>query len=1063
MSTFSARAIAQVLGQPEPTDEQAAVIEADLEPTLVIAGAGSGKTETMAARVVYLVANHIVAPSEILGLTFTRKAASELSLRIRARLQRLARYTGEVDVSVDNRPRIATYNSYAAGIVTDHGLRLGIDPDAALISAAGRYQIADDVVATWPHDLATSSAVSTVTAAVAGLAAELGEHGLAEQDAAERMETLAQLIEAKDEDPKARRPGPKSEVRAVIEALRTRVQLMDLVAEFTRRKRQAGVVDFTDQVRMAATLAQRVPAVGGSERAQYRAVLLDEYQDTSIAQVDLLRALYGGGHPVTAVGDPNQAIYGWRGAAAGTLLDFPRAFPGPQGPARIEHLSTAWRNDLRVLAAANQVAAPLRTEDVPSLQPRPGADPGRVQVHVTETQDQEAQFIAEALQQHWRAGETSAAVLCRKRSHFGAVEAALTRAGIPCEIVGLSGLLSTPEVADVRAALQVAHDPARGDAMMRLLTGPSVNLGATDVRVLSDWSKTLARQGRARTEEPPEDREQAEEASMVEAIDRLPPADWSSPSGRRLSDSARRRLAHLAGVIRHIRSVVHLSVPEVVTTTEQALGLDIEVLAAVAGSPAHARRHLDAFTAAAADYTAGALAAPTLGGFLAYLDVAEVQEGGLEAGAADPDPDAVAIMTVHAAKGLEWDWVAVAGMTMGDFPSLSSVPSGDKPVTDSGWLTGIGTLPYLLRGDADSLPQLAVEEAQTHRDMAEARTQFRTQEGSRQLQEERRLAYVAMTRARHHLLLTASFWGQRTTARQLSPFLLQAARVEGVDLSALPEQRLPEGTSYTSNPVLQDAEPVSWPRPAPVIGAEWQRIWQEARQGSDTAALGGVSAQSRSWWRDADLLLAERDRARDAEPARPGHLSASAVVALAADPHAFERARRRPVPRQPSVQARRGTRFHAWVEQYFGSHALLDWEELPGADDDETGPDVELQHLQQAFLAGPWAQARPLRIETDIETPVDGVMVRCRIDAVFETATGVHIVDWKTGTPPHDAHTLRSRQMQLALYRLAWSRLHDVPLAQIQASLVYVATGETVDAGVLTEEDIREVLATFGE
>src|SRR5699024_7870833 len=131
-----------------------------------------------------------------------------------------------------------------------------------------------------------------------------------------QMETMAQRIEAKDEDPRARTPGPKADVRAVIESLRTRGQLMDLVAEFTRRKRAAGVVDFTDQVRMAATLAQQVPEVGRSERSLYRVVLLDEYQDTSIAQVDLLRALFGSGHPVTAVGDPNQAIYGWRGAAA---------------------------------------------------------------------------------------------------------------------------------------------------------------------------------------------------------------------------------------------------------------------------------------------------------------------------------------------------------------------------------------------------------------------------------------------------------------------------------------------------------------------------------------------------------------------------------------------------------------------------------------------------------------------------------------------------------------------------------------------------------------------------
>src|SRR5690625_3945685 len=144
---------------------------------LVVAGAGSGKTETMAARVVYRVANALVRPSEILGLTFTRKAASELSVRIRSRLRRLARAGVSSPEAVEDQPRIATYNSYAAGIVTDHALRIGVDPDATLIGDAGRYQLADDVVRTWPDDLDTTAAVSTVVDAVAALAAELSEHG----------------------------------------------------------------------------------------------------------------------------------------------------------------------------------------------------------------------------------------------------------------------------------------------------------------------------------------------------------------------------------------------------------------------------------------------------------------------------------------------------------------------------------------------------------------------------------------------------------------------------------------------------------------------------------------------------------------------------------------------------------------------------------------------------------------------------------------------------------------------------------------------------------------------
>lgn len=1068
---WTAAAIAEALGQPPPTDEQRAVIEADLEPMLVVAGAGSGKTETMAARVVSLVANQVVRPSEILGLTFTRKAAAELSVRIRSRLRRLSR-AGVVTTDVaEDQPRIATYNSYAAGIVTDHALRIGVDPDATLIGDAGRYQLADDLVQTWAEDLETTSAVSTVVDAVAALAAELGEHGRSPQEAAAQIDRLIQSMLEKEDEP-GKKPGMRAAVAKVVASLRTRVQLMALVAEFGARKRADGVVDFGDQVRLAATIAAQVDDVCAAEQSRYRAVLLDEYQDTSIAQVQMLRGLFGGGHPVTAVGDPNQAIYGWRGAAAGTLLDFPETFPSSTGPARSVNLSTAWRNDLAVLQAANHLAAPLRTDAVAPLAPRPGAGPGRVHARYLETHLDEAGYIADHLAARWSPDGFSAAVLCRRRAQFVAVEQALTAAGLPCQVVGLAGLLSTPEVSDVRAALQVAHDPSRGDAMMRLLTGPSVNLGAADLRVLADWARSQAKSwarpgGEPRAaeqgageqgggeedavEEVPQVREAVEEASLVEAVDRLPKEGWQNSRGRSLSDAATSRLRRLARAIRQVRSLTHLSVPELITATEQALELDMEVLAASTGSAGHARRHLDAFTAAGADF-AGSADTPTLSAFLTYLDVAEDEERGLEVVEAEPDPGAIQIMTVHAAKGLEWDCVVVAGMNMGDFPSLQHTPAEGKPVTSGGWLSPIGTLPYFLRGDAASLPELAVEEAGTHTDMEAALEQFRLDEGQRLLREERRLAYVALTRARHDLLLTGSFWVNQTRPKRPSPFLRELIDAGLVEIEELPAQ-----SRHEINPAGAATQVAAWPEPEATIGRQWEQLWSEPV----APTLPGVSEQARDWWRDAELLLAERDRAGAQPPDRPAHLSASAVVALAQDQAAFQRNWRRPVPHQPSVQARRGTRFHAWVEQYFGSRALLDWEDLPGADDEPSGEDAALVELQRAFLASEWAGATPVGVEVDIETPVRSVMVRCRIDAVFAAADGgVHIVDWKTGAPPRDARTLRARQMQLALYRLAWSRLHEQPLERIRASFVYVGAGETISSGTITETEIDEVLAT---
>src|SRR5690554_6700881 len=183
----------------------------------------------------------------------------------------------------------------------------------------------------------------------------------------------------------------KKVLRDVVRSVRLRSLLVGLVEEFTARKRESDQIDFPDQVALAARIAMEVPDVGVLERARFDVVLLDEYQDTSVAQLRLLGHLFGGdgagaGHPVTAVGDPHQSIYGWRGASAGGLERFPERFPrrtddGGTDPAAVLALSTSWRNDRAVLAAANLVSGPLRSAavlDLPELSPRPGAGPGEV-------------------------------------------------------------------------------------------------------------------------------------------------------------------------------------------------------------------------------------------------------------------------------------------------------------------------------------------------------------------------------------------------------------------------------------------------------------------------------------------------------------------------------------------------------------------------------------------------------------------------------------------------------------------------------------------------------------
>jgi DNA helicase-2/ATP-dependent DNA helicase PcrA len=1094
--------IAHRLGRPTPTPEQVAVIEAPVEPMLVVAGAGSGKTETMSSRVVWLVANGLVAPEDVLGLTFTRKAAGELAERVRRRLRGLRAIGLGGDPGTDTlgegEPVVSTYHAYAASLVIDHGLRMGIEPQSTVLSDAGSWQLASDVVESWRGDLpGVEAAPSTLAAALLQLAGECAEHLVDPADVLSFVDGIDAYVRTLPKDDKsiaklgAHVPGePYAKVRDLLVVQQARKAVVPLLTEYVRRKRDAEQLDFGDQVLLAARLARQVPAVAAAEKAKHRIVLLDEYQDTSYAQLALLRSLFGDGHPVTAVGDPHQSIYGWRGASAGNLVSFPAHFRrADDTPAAQLPLATSWRNDEGVLAAANVVAGPLNAASeagtVAVLRPRPGAGTGRVRAAFAATVEEEAAEVAARIAEVWRADSErlavqrrvegsdprprrTAAVLCRKRSQFVVLQRALREAGLPVEVVGLGGLLSTPEVADVVATLHVLHDPGRGDHLARLLTGARWRLGARDLAALGAWARQVQRQRSALPQDPHEPGEEivvlpdeVESVSLVEALDELPGADWTGPDGRGLSAAAHTRLSRLASALRRLRGRTHLPVAELVGEVERALLLDVEVAARPGSSPAFARSNLDALADAAASFSAGSQR-PGLGGFLSWLDAAEVRERGLEPGASDVATDAVQLLTVHASKGLEWDVVAVPGLIEKSFPATGE--------TAPGWLGGMGSLgvlPYPLRGDRASLPHFDITGADTQKELDTERERFLAACGEHQLAEERRLAYVAFTRAKEELLLSGAYWDDATRPREPSRFLrevLEAPPGSVPGLVVLPPAPQPEPDApnpRTANPqrVVWPIDPLASRRGDVDAGAALVRA---AMAGAP--AVGEVDEETLSWTEQVRLLLTERARAHDVPGVLlPAHLSASRLVALAEDPDALALQLRRPVPLEPRPATRRGTAFHAWLEQRFTASSLLDLVDLPGSADEDAADDKELAALQRRFLASEWASRDPVAVEVSVETPVADLVVRGRIDAVFSTVDGRgrtrwDVVDWKTGKPP-EGDGARARDVQLAVYRLAWSRWYGVPLEDVSAAFFYASTGLTVrPVDLFDAEDLERLV-----
>lgn len=1128
---YSARDIAEGLQShlPEaqrlyPTEEQTRIIEAGPAPMLVVAGAGSGKTHTMTDRVVWLVANGLVRPEEILGVTFTRKAAGELSERINAAIEQLAAHDGlEVDLDPESvgRAAVSTYHSYANALVADHGLRIGVEPDAQLVGEAQSYQLAAQVVRAYDGDLSFTDALtfSTLVGNVRQLSSDCAEH-LVEPDQVRGF--LADVLAEGHALPLKGRSNQR--IQGTFEMLQLRSAMAEMVVRYQQAKQEASVMDYGDLVAYAARIAREIPEVGDAERSRYRVVLLDEFQDTSHAQMTLFAYLYGRhsgagiGHPVTAVGDPNQSIYGFRGASAGQLFSFPHQFPQVTGddwgadlsPAEKLQLTTAWRNAEQILDGANAVADRLRTalsapgsstEMIPQLQPRPGAPLGETRANWFADSATEAENIAELLGD-LLTGQTddasrTAAVLCRRRAQFGPLAEALDAAGVPYEIVGLSGLLSTPEVIEVVAILQVLADPARSDALMRVMTNPRWRIGPADLWVLHEHAVQLTAGNHTDTVD-----EDVDESSVIEALMSLPTADFTSRTGRQFSVEGHRRLNQLAQELQRLTTHLHLELPDLIRHIEHSTGLNLEVLSHPGASLATARRHLDRFLEAAEEFAASL--DPTVGedlpAFLAWLEVAEEAERGLSMEAADPRPDAVQLLTAHSSKGLEWDVVVVPGLVDGDFPSnRADVWTGLKK----------GALPWDLRGDADGLPQwdrAGWDSVNDWADAAEGRTEKKAEElgpdlktkvKEHSLLEERRLAYVAYTRARDLLWLSGSAWvGTRKTMSTPSEFLSEMEQHPSVTIGTWEE--LPE---EAENPQAGRTQAASWPFD-PLDGPTISYV--ENPENLRTSATEAIPPRSRprrqaletvaEWIRHADQSqpiddadLAERirwvldrrilhhDRQPDQAVQLPNHISASTFVELADDPTTVARQLRRPMPRQPKPAARAGTVFHTWIEEHFGrmqpgATGMLDIEDPHLAVDDDVDAALGVTDMREKFLATEWAQTPPAYIEAAVETTVGGVTLRGRIDAVFRSGGDPNIdydpqaqwelVDWKTGQVPRTQAELDNKGLQLAVYRLAWSRLHSIPLENITGRFVYIAHGDERTPHHLADEaELERILA----
>ena len=962
-----------------PSEEQQAILDHPLEPLRVEAGAGTGKTTTLAHRVVALMDSHGLRADQILGVTFTNKAAQELADGIRN-----AR-TG--DVRADEEVDVYTYHGFAAQLLSAHGALVGVERHNRIVTPTFSRQLLLDSVRDAVFERSDITHRPTITSSLLKLTNDLSDN----------LCTPADVLA----------------LPANTETDHQREELAGALEHYESTKRSLGVVDYGDLIRLAVKLATEHPHVAELVRTQYSCVLLDEYQDTNPAQRELFQLLFGNGVAVTAVGDPDQTIYEWRGATPANFASFPEHFRQSSGePASTLPLSINRRSGQPILDLANRVRREIQAMDPGiDLTAEDPATPGTVNVAWYPTARAEAEEIAARLHALHDGGVSwsKMAILFRKNKDITLVRDALDEHEVPLQVANLGGLLHIPEIVEIQAWLRIVANPEDAPALARLLLGSRYRLGFSDIAPLAQWARSRSKRSE----------DDALDHTLLEALDHLDDID--------LAPQARRRLGRFQTLHRELLSLAQgASLAEMTRQILSKTGAWQEIDAMPHPSGLSARLNVHRFLDLAEEWSP-LEGRPSLEAFLSYLElmagdpVEELDTARIGAG------DAVTLMTIHRAKGLEWDAVFVPAIYHGNFPSFGRVldPS-----------TRPHAIPAELRLDPEAREHLDPNRDDKHRE-----SWLRT----RHSDQEWRLVYVAATRAKHHLFLSGAYWYGTPTPNKKPAKpgrLLDIAREQpGAVIDAWTETHPERPTTLRFPP----AEP----GPDVAFGTTWDDAlrrtladpsWTRARATElDVADLYDSAVE------EFEQTLFSLPTPTDAEAAEPDiGVSVTGLVTYADCPKRYYWSEVDRLPRRPSAAARRGVELHRRIELH--NRGMVPFEELSDALYDQAPSEGAASSSQgwAAFETSRYATVIPNLVEVAFELRLaegDQISwIRGRIDAVYpDSDAGWEIVDFKSGRRSQRA----SAEVQLQAYAVAAaeSGLGSNPPDRLAVSFVYLGEG----------------------
>ena len=1009
--------------------EQQAVVDYPLVPLRVSAGAGTGKTTTVSYRMARLVTEEGLPPEQLLGLTFTNKAAEELSHKIQEVLSGRSDPLREAQVN--------TYHGFCAQIVTEFGAVLGMERNLSIIGPAQTRQLIKRVIRENALSDLDNTDMFYLPGAIIRFSSSLADH-LVDPDRVDEQMLAAEIPQL--DGVRFRRKGDLHDYQRLVASFAKRRGMVEAAHGYQDYKRRLGVVDYGDLIVLAHRILETEPGMAQRIRDRYRAAVADEYQDTNAAQRVILQLLFGDGFPLTVVGDSDQTLYEWRGASLGNFRSFPTHFPTKDGtPSQTLHLTLNRRSGADIIHFDNRVKDEIGSH-TPSLQPLRDAPRSRVTAEWHPTFIDEAVWIAEQLVERHREGRSwrEMAVLFRKTKDIPGVYRQLVSHDIPVEVANLGGLLAVPEVVEIHSWLKVIGRFDDRVAAARLLSGSRFRLGLGDIRILGRFSRRDP-EGRPRSLlDGLEDDLFWDElsASQVEAFGRFH-AEYRELLGicqSRSAGEACRMILEETGVWADVESMSH-------------------------NTRLSARLNLYRFLELAEDWSP-LEGQSTIGGFLDYLD-ALLEEPAEEVDAARlSDEDAVALLTVHKAKGLEWPVVFVPAIYSRNFPS-QAVGGYDNPYRKAEtipWEWRLDPPPHepITPGmDAPGLTGLLRRTAE------EVKAQHRSQEW--------RIAYVAATRAMEELVLSGAHWYgyPEPTVRPQLPHQSDFFRIAWEAIREPPAPGDVEEELSRAYPPPDRPESFATPSqalhaPDPVFGdGGWPEGIRRALEDPDwTAGVARREEVGEEYQAALDefseLLFRLPDPTPDDRPEEI-YTSATGLVTYAQCPKKYYWTAVDPLPRRYSYVTRRGTRIHRQIELHHqGKVPLLEPDDdIPELIGDDRPADSPADPFQ-VFLDSRFSKMRIQWLERGFTLRLgEGFLVRGRIDAVYRRESGAwEIVDFKSGRPPaDDPHGARLAQMQV--YALAVSEIPELgpAPADLSVTIAYLGGGRLAERPSAKEAD----------